>query len=311
MRIGEPFISIIIPTYRRPDSLQVCLRALSKLDYPKSSFEVIIVDDGGEIPLQPLLEPFSERLRMKVLRQPNAGPAAARNFGASGATGALLAFTDDDCAPASNWLRTFAAAFLETPISLLGGRTLNALRDNPYAGTSQLIIDVAYAHYNRYASDAQFFASNNMAAPTDLFRSLNGFDPKFRTSEDRDLCDRWRSSGHPLRYVPEAVISHAHTLTLRSFWNQHAGYGRGAWLYHRARAHRGTGRFRPDWIFYRDLLCAPFMKGLTRHLLRDLSLLLTAQSANALGCFEQALMERFGRDSTSRSHRSERFPCGK
>jgi len=295
MRIEEPTFSIIIPTYRRPDSLRVCVQALRELDYPRSGFEVIIVDDGGTVPLQPLLEPFADSLRMKILWQPNAGPAAARNFGALQATGDLLAFTDDDCTPASSWLRAFAAAFSATRTALLGGRTVNALRNNPYAGASQLIIDVVYAHYNRHSSDARFFACNNMAVPADLFRALNGFNPDFRTSEDRDLCDRWRSSGHGLRYVSDAVILHAHPLTLRSFWNQHAGYGRGAWLYHTARANRGAGPFWPDWTFYNALLCSPFAKGLTRHLLRDVSLLMTAQVANAVGCFKQALQERFSR----------------
>ena len=107
MRIEEPSFSIIIPTYRRPDALRVCVQALCELDYPRSGLEVIIVDDGGMVPLQPLLEPFAERLRMKILWQPNAGPAAARNFGALQATGDLLAFTDDDCTPASSWLRGF------------------------------------------------------------------------------------------------------------------------------------------------------------------------------------------------------------
>ena len=285
----EPTFSIIIPTYRRPEALRVCVQALSELDYPRDGFEVIIVDDGGGVPLRSLLEPVAGNLRMKVMWQPNAGPAAARNFGALHATGDLLAFTDDDCSPASGWLRALASACSTTGNVLLGGRTVNALRDNPYAGASQAIIDVVYAHYNGHPLNAQFFASNNMAVPADHFRALKGFDPGFRTSEDRDLCDRWLSRGHHLRYACEAVVFHAHPLTLRSFWDQHAGYGRGAWLYHRTRAQRGTGSFRPDWKFYWALLRSPLSRGFTRYVIRDLCLLMTAQAANATGCFEQAL----------------------
>ncbi len=303
----RPMFSVIIPTYRRPEALRVCVQALSALDYPREGFEVVIVDDGGAVPLQPLLEPVARDLHMKVVWQPNAGPAAARNFGASHAKGNILAFTDDDCEPASHWLQAFAAKFEATDGALVGGRTVNALHKNPYAGASQLIIDVVYAHYNRDPLDAQFFASNNMAIPADRFRALNGFDANFRTSEDRDLCDRWRAKGFSLQYAAEAVISHAHHLTLRSFWAQHAGYGRGAWLYHTARAHRGTGRFRPDWEFYRALLRSPLSKGLTRHIVRDLSLLMTAQLANAAGCFGQALSgARTGHRGETPAHRPER-----
>ena len=301
------FFSVIVPTYRRPESLRVCVQALSALNYPRDGFEVIIVDDGGTIPLQPLLEPIAGNLCMKVVWQSNAGPAAARNFGASHATGDMLAFTDDDCAPASNWLHALASKFATTDTALLGGRTINALPKNPYAGVSQMIIDVVYAHYNHDPLDARFFASNNMAIPAALFRAMKGFDPGFRTSEDRDLCDRWRSKGLPLQYAAEAVILHAHPLTLRSFWNQHAGYGRGAWLYHTARANRGTGRFRPDWIFYGALLRSPLSKGFTRHVLRDFSLLMTAQIANAAGCLEQAMKETVThRRGEIPAHRPER-----
>jgi GT2 family glycosyltransferase len=291
----DPVFSVIVPTYGRPDALRACVQALTALDYPRDGFEVIVVDDGGNVPLEPVLEPIAKQLRMKVVRQPNAGPAAARNFGALHATGDILAFTDDDCAPAPDWLRAFASAYAPTKAALLGGRTVNALRNNPYAGTSQLIIDVVYAHYNRDVSNAQFFASNNMAVPTELFRRVNGFDPGFRTSEDRELCDRWQSKGYSLRYVPEAVIFHAHPLALRSFWNQHAGYGRGAWLYHTARAQRGAGPFRPDWTFYRALFRAPLSKAFARDIVQGYWLLMVAQIANASGCVEQAMKTRFTR----------------
>ncbi|HET6673821.1 MAG TPA: glycosyltransferase [Nitrospiraceae bacterium] len=307
MRDNLPIFSVIVPTYRRPNALCGCVQALSGLDYPRDGFEIIIVDDGGSIPLQSLLEPITRDISLKVVWQPNAGPAAARNFGASHAKGDMLAFTDDDCAPASNWLQAFASKSAVTESGLLGGRTINALENNPYAGASQLIIDVVYAHYNRDPSAAHFFASNNMAVPANLFHDLKGFDPGFRTSEDRDLCDRWRSKGYPLQYAADAVIFHAHPLTLGSFWGQHAGYGRGAWLYHTARANRGTGGFRVDWKFYEALLRSPLSKGLNRHVFRDFSLLMTAQIANATGCLEQALKERWKRRRSSMAaHRPER-----
>lgn len=289
MNLRQPFFSVIIPTYGRPDALRSCVQALAALDYARDAFEVIVVDDGGTVPLAPLLEPVASDLRMKVVWQPNAGPAAARNFGASQATGDVLAFTDDDCAPAPDWLRAFASAYAAADAALLGGRTVNALRKNPYAQASQLIIDVVYTHYNRDLSNARFFASNNMAVPRELFRRVNGFNPGFRTSEDRDLCDRWQSKGYTLRYVPEAVIFHSHRLTLRSFWNQHAGYGRGAWLYHTARAQRGAGPFRPDWAFYKALSCSPLSEASTRDIIRGYWLLMIAQAANASGCFAQAI----------------------
>jgi GT2 family glycosyltransferase len=289
MSVGSPFFSIIIPTYKRPQALQDCIEALSRLEYPRHRFEIIIVDDGGGIPLMPLLTPFVNKMVIKVVSQPNAGPAAARNFGAMHASGDFLAFTDDDCEPDRHWLEALSAGLASTPDGLVGGRTVNALTSNPYAQASQTIIDVVYAHYNSPPRKVEFFASNNIAVSAKTFESVSGFDPGFRTSEDRDLCDRLRSKGCPLRYVPDAVIFHAHTLTFRSYWEQHSGYGRGAWLYHAARSQRGSGKFKPDWHFYRALVSAPFHRTSPWSATRDLLLILVAQMANAVGCARQGI----------------------
>src|SRR5262245_41089017 len=77
MRPTLPSFSIIVPTYCRPQPLRTCLAALAHLDYPHESFEVIIVDDGGRVPLEAVVSPFSDRFDVTLLRQPHAGPAAA------------------------------------------------------------------------------------------------------------------------------------------------------------------------------------------------------------------------------------------
>lgn len=297
MKDELPFFSVIIPTYERPAQLAVCLRALARLDYPQERFEVVVVDDGSAagLPETLLREEFGGRLDLRLLAQRrNGGPASARNFGAREARGSFLAFTDDDCAPDVNWLRALAACFAQTPDRLVGGRTVNALAANPYAETSQLILDVVYAHFNNAPDGARFFASNNLAVAADPFRAMNGFDERFRTSEDREFCDRWLSRGALLTYAPEAIIYHAHALTLRTLWRQHFDYGRGARRFHQARAARGHGRFKPDLAFYLKLLGAPLAR--TKKMARAqkapaatkmLTLLLWSQLANTAGFFSE------------------------
>ena len=104
----EPFCSVIVPTHRRPAQLAECLAALARLDYPPDRYEVIVVDDGGGMPLDDVLEPFRDRMAVSCLTGRRAGPAAARNAGAARARGDLLAFTDDDCRPRPDWLRRLA-----------------------------------------------------------------------------------------------------------------------------------------------------------------------------------------------------------
>lgn len=260
---ATPSFTIVIPTYGRPQQLALCLEALAELDYPRDCFDVVVVDDGSETPPESVIARFRSRLEITLVKQEHRGPATARNTGAASARGEFVAFTDDDCRPDPGWLRAFAAAFALSPTTGLGGRTLNALDDNPYSGASQLLIQYLYTYYNSPAGPGRFFTSNNLALPKLEFLAIGGFDSSFpqAAAEDRDLCDRWLHEGHGMTYVPEALVFHAHTLTLRGFCRQHFGYGRGAWHYHRGRSRRGQGRIRLEPLpFYVNLLRYPLSR---------------------------------------------------
>jgi glycosyltransferase involved in cell wall biosynthesis len=289
MEQKKNLFSIIVPTYNRPKQLVICLQSLTRLDYPRDQFEVIVIDDGSDTSLQPVVDCFSNHLDITLLNQIHAGPAAARNIGAERAKGVFLAFTDDDCTPAPDWLQKLAKHFTEVPEHAIGGRVLNALSKNPYATTSQIIVDVAYVHYNVNPNLARFFASNNLAVPAGPFHAIGGFDPTFRTAEDREFCDRWQHHGFQMTYIPEALIYHSNALNFCSFWRQHFNYGKGAYRYHQKRTQYGAGRFRPDLKFYRRLFFIPFMQERGIRVLRVTILLMISQIANALGLFREWL----------------------
>lgn len=227
--MAEPFISVVVPTYRRPAKLAACLRALARLDYPRARFEVIVVDDGSAAPPEEAMAALDRDVSACLLAVEHGGPAAARNAGAARAKGELLAFTDDDCMPAPGWLRALAERFGSAGDAMLGGRTVNALSDNPYSTTTQLVVEYVSRQYDPAAGGPEFFASNNLAVPAETFRAVGGFDASFplAAAEDRELCARWRRGGGRLVYVPEALVLHAHHLTLRRFCRQHFNYGRG------------------------------------------------------------------------------------
>jgi GT2 family glycosyltransferase len=199
---------------------------------------------------------FAGRLEVRVLRQANAGPAAARNHGVRAARASLVACTDDDCAPRPDWLERPLDRARERPGMLLGGRTFNGLPDDLLADTSQLIVDLVYAHFNVDPEDAYFFASNNLLVPRDRMIALGGFDEGFPRAgaEDRDFCNRWRAAGFRLVACPDARIDHFHSQTLGKFLDLHHRYGRGAFLYQTKRKERGTGTMREDLGFHRTVV---------------------------------------------------------
>ncbi len=252
---------------------------------------MIVVDDGIKIQLQAVVSDFLDRLDVTILTQTNAGPAAARNAGAKKAKGKFLAFIDDDCTPSPDWLQKLANRFAKIPDRAIGGRTLNAVPENPYSTASQNLINAGYAYYNPIPSQASFFACANLTVPAAHFHSIGGFDITFKTSEDRDFCDRWRHHGFQMTYAPEILISHSHPLNFRAFWRRHFNYGRGAYRYHQATARRGTGRLRPDPKFYMSLFFDSLTKEPKRRGLWVKILLVISQVANATGFFCEAFSQ--------------------
>ncbi len=303
--------SVIIPTYNRPQRLKDCLNAVAGLDYPRDSFETIVVDDGSSASPEPLIEPFRDCLEIKFLAQKNAGPAAARNIAAQNAKGDFLAFTDDDCMVSPKWLSTFADNLSKNPDTLAGGLTVNALPENPFSSASQLLISYLYQYYEDNAGMSRFFTSNNIAVPTTIFNRMGGFEvTRLRaTAEDREFCYRWLHHGYRMAYIPEALVYHAHNLTLRSFYYQHFNYGRGAFYYHNSRARRsGEGVKIEPLSFYMNMMRYPFLQHDRRRAFSSAALLTISQAANASGFLWEKIRQRlFGSFPVSENENDKLF----
>ena len=279
--------SIIVPTYNRPERLAGFLDRLTNLDYPFESFEVVIVDDGSEPSLEPVADRYRDRLRLIFLRQDHGGVAKGRHAGTLAARGRYLAFTDDDCLPAPDWLRRLERAMQSKPNCAAGGQTMNALPKNAYSSATQALIGYLYDNFNADRERAGFFANNNMAMPRNLYHQIGGLDTSWpMCGEDRDLCARWLDHGYPMVYVPEAIVYHRHDLNLKRFWRQHFNYGRGAYRFHKTCAGRRRSKLKVEPLtFYLKLPLAAFNNGNGKGLRRFqiATLLVFSQLANTAG----------------------------
>jgi glycosyltransferase involved in cell wall biosynthesis len=245
--------SVVIPTRNRPQAVERCLDALAEQTLPSGSFEVIVVDDGSEPALA--LDParWASNFDLKLIHQKNTGPAGARNRGAAEARGEFLAFTDDDCLPTPTWLEKLIDALRENPEAMVGGSTYNGLKDDLFAETSQLVLEMVYEHFNRDPANAYFFASNNMACRTGRYLASGGFDPDFVSpaAEDREFCDRWRVQKRPLVWEKSALLEHRHPQSLMEFCWIYWRYGQGAFFYKDKRKGRDSGTMSEDFRFHR------------------------------------------------------------
>jgi GT2 family glycosyltransferase len=237
MEHQEPLFSVLIPTFARVEQLKACLHSLSWLVTPPELVEVIVIDDESPIPVEQALLGFPVPFRLRVLRQERAGPAAARNLGAHEATGRYLVFTDDDCLVSPRWLEDYRERWADLPDQGLGGRVENADPNCAYSEAAQWIVDCAQAHFPSSRGSMFFIATNNLAVPRQAFLDLGGFDPTFRTSEDREFSRRWLLSGRILKRLEGATVYHDPRLSLKGFAKKHFGYGRGAFRFHAKPAH--------------------------------------------------------------------------
>jgi len=296
----------VVASNRDPAHIAACLAGLEAQDYPYDRFEVVIVDDGGKVPLAPIVATF-ETLRVRTHRQPNSGPAAARNAGARVAKARFLAFTDDDCVPAPDWLTRLAEVLVEQPHALVGGTVHNVL-DDRYAEATQALVEYL-AEASGDDSSRRFFTTNNLALSRAAFEEIGGFDETFRVpgGEDRELCERWHADARPLVPAGRAVVRHAHAMTLRTFVCQHRNYGRGAYqVRHRRPSSNGNG-FLPEPLgFYLRLVSAPFRQLPTQEALTQALLLAIAQVATALGYADERRRAEQHRPQTARGALAKR-----
>ncbi len=264
--------SVVVPTHARPERLAHLLETLAAQTLDASRFEVVVVDDGSPAHARPP-EPAADS-NVRLLRQTQAGPAAARNRGARAARATLLLFVDDDCAVAPGWIEAFVAAHARAPRALLGGSTVNGLPDNPYSSVAESLLGFLDEEARERGGTLDFVASNNIACAHERFFAIGGFDADYplAAGEDRAFCRTWMEAHGTIERVDDARAWHRHALDLARFWRQQHNYGRGAARFHAegaaadARVPRPLGFYlrlvlhplrRRDWPVGRRIVALP------------------------------------------------------
>jgi glycosyltransferase involved in cell wall biosynthesis len=90
----RPHVSVVVPLYNKRATIRRTVESILAQTY--ADFELLIIDDGSTDGGPDLIEQEYMDTRLRVIRQENAGPAAARNHGAEVARGDLITFLDAD-----------------------------------------------------------------------------------------------------------------------------------------------------------------------------------------------------------------------
>lgn len=197
----HPRVSVVVPTYRRPDLLARCLGALANQDLDAESYEIVVADNAASADTCAQVEAFARQARCVVRYVAAArvrGPAAARNDGWRCASGPVIAFTDDDTVPDPGWLRAGLDAFAEGADAVTG-RVCMPL---PAVPTDY--------ERNEAGLEVAEFVTANCFIRRAVLAAIGGFDERFRDAwrEDSDLHFTLLEAGYAIARAPSAVVVH-------------------------------------------------------------------------------------------------------
>jgi GT2 family glycosyltransferase len=221
-----PELAVVIPTYGRAETIRELLAQLDFQTLAPERFEVVVVDDGTPIPIA--LEASEHAYSLTLLRQPNAGPGAARNLALEHVRAPLTLILNDDAVPAPDLLEKHLAAHrtCAPKTALLGSFnfTARALR-SPFVQllqASNLLFDFPSLVHGRRL-DWQHFWTCNLSLPTQALREVGGFDAEnFREAiaEDVELGYRLSQRGWRVEFRADLVCEHDHVLNARGFFER-------------------------------------------------------------------------------------------
>lgn len=123
--MGEPAVSIVVPTLGRPEPLADMLAATARCACPPGRFEILVSDTGGLPETRELCEKVAAAgVPLRQIVCPSRALHAGRHWGALHARADVLLFADDDVVPSEFWIEAMAAAFADPRVAMAGGACL-------------------------------------------------------------------------------------------------------------------------------------------------------------------------------------------
>lgn len=227
----KPKVSVIIPIYNGERDLPDSIDRLLDLTYPPQQIEYLLVDNNSSDRTASILAEATEKalalgITIRHLSENSIQSAyAARNRGIRHASGEIIAFTDADCRPRSNWLEQLIEPFTNSQVGIVAGNLI-ALPGTSilekyaeYCGmmSPQFLLEHSFCPYGQTA---------NLAIRKEIFTRVGLFRPHLTTGGDADIC--WRilkQTDWQLKFASEAVILHRHRSSLKELKSQWRRYG--------------------------------------------------------------------------------------
>ena len=243
-----PFVSVVVTTHNRPDSLEETLRSISLVKYPQ--FEIVIVDNApSNNDTAELVKRLSSELKnLRYIRENRAGLCWARNCGLEVARGVITVFTDDDVLVDTDWLTALVQGFSNSDnVACVTGLILPRELETPaqvwceeHGGFGKGFIPQIFDLTTHRPDDplfpyrlSMFGSGANMSFKTDILRQFGGTDPALgagtptRSGAEFPAFYNVIMNNYQIVYRPDAIVYHSHHEQYERFRGQFYGYGVG------------------------------------------------------------------------------------
>lgn len=213
--------SIIVPVFNRPDEVEELLESL--LSQEEKDFEVVIVEDGSQIPCKEVCDKYAGKLDLHYYSKENSGPGQSRNYGAERAKGEYLLILDSDVVLPKGYIRAVSEELKREPADAFGGPDCahesftDTQKAISYSMTS--FFTTGGIRGGKKKLDKFYPRSFNMGIRRDVYQELGGFS-KMRFGEDIDFSIRIFKAGKRCRLLPEAWVWHKRRTDFCKFWKQ-------------------------------------------------------------------------------------------
>ncbi|MBH45182.1 MAG: hypothetical protein CMC93_01020 [Flavobacteriaceae bacterium] len=193
----KTIFSVIVPTFQRPQDLNLCLRSLTNENQKGApSYQVIVSDDSENNDGKELVDKYFPGFNWQVGKK--IGPAGNRNAGVANASGEWIVFIDDDCIADPGYLAAYFSAINQNPTnSIFEGRIYP---DRPRR---------SWAEGCPANEKGGLFWTSNLCVKKAVFENLGGLDEQFEVAyEDVDFARRFELAGFSSSFVPDASVCH-------------------------------------------------------------------------------------------------------
>jgi cellulose synthase/poly-beta-1,6-N-acetylglucosamine synthase-like glycosyltransferase len=218
-----PTVSIVIPVYNGIRTIRYCLDAIMQVDYPRSRYEVIVVDNNSSDGTPEVVRQYPVRLAYETILQ---GPHAASNTGLRLAQGEIVVFTDSDCVPEKEWLRRIVAPFADPEVVAVGGQ-IEAFE--PRTRVERFLGNEIRPFQNCVQLAEGFpksLLTGNSAYRRSVVMDVGMFNQNLYTGSEVDMAWRvqWKT-GQRVVYVNDAVVYHMFSSEIKRLFRHFMIYG--------------------------------------------------------------------------------------